>query len=29
MHDPEHLDERRVPMGLETVAEYDRSMRKM
>lgn len=28
VHDPEHLDEHRVPVGLETAAEYDRSMRK-
>lgn len=28
VHDPEHLDEHRVPLGLEPAAEYDRSMRK-
>ncbi|MFI0155851.1 DUF6624 domain-containing protein [Streptomyces lydicus] len=28
VHDPEHLDERRAAMGLDTAAEYDQRMRK-
>ncbi|MFG2402118.1 DUF6624 domain-containing protein [Streptomyces lydicus] len=28
VHDPEHLDERRATMGLDTAAEYDQRMRK-
>ncbi|MFI2620578.1 DUF6624 domain-containing protein [Streptomyces sp. NPDC018584] len=28
VHDPEHLDERRAEMGLNTAAEYDQRMRK-
>ncbi|MFF0430174.1 DUF6624 domain-containing protein [Streptomyces sp. NPDC021012] len=28
VHDPEHLDERRVAMGLESAAEYDERIRR-